>query len=347
MKLENKLSSYKNKTITKDKISELITEYSDEALYEQIKNCCKKGLLEPIKCSKTNGNNVYTIYNKYKVNLPEIDYSIELSEINMLHIDLIKYDYLKKNPEIYKKYKKQIELLSKWLFANDLIIEKISKKERSFEIFNEEKELEDNKALWGILKRIGINEQRLAFYNTPENCFNDYIPTKKHNMTLLICENKDIWFNFRRLMFENNYNFFFNTLIDGFVFGNVNNISDKKGALTEYTKFLGVELNSVEYLYWGDIDRAGIDIYCKATDANPDLKIKLFLPAYKKMLDLADDREMPDSDDNRNLKYDFDKIYSLFESNYSNQLKTYIDSNKRIPQEIISYTKLAKEASKK
>ena len=76
--------------------------------------------------------------------MPEIDYSIELSEISMLHIDLIKYDYLKKNPEVYKKYKKQIELLSKWLFANDLIIEKISKKERSFEIFGHEKTLDDS-----------------------------------------------------------------------------------------------------------------------------------------------------------------------------------------------------------
>ncbi len=345
MKLENKLSNYKNKTITKDKISELITEYSDEALYEQIKNCCKKGLLEPIKCSKTNGNNVYTIYNKYKVNLPEIDYSIELSEISMLHIDLIKYDYLKKNPEVYKKYKKQIELLSKWLFANDLIIEKISKKERSFEIFNEEKELED-KVFWGILNHMGINEERLCFYNTPDYCFNDFIPSKKQNMTLLICENKDIWFNFRRLMFENNYNSFFDTIIDGVVLGDGYQISNKKGALTEYTKFLGVKIDSVEYLYWGDIDRAGLDIYSKATDVNPDLKIKLFLPAYKKMLDLAENREIPDSNDNRNLEYDFSKIFSLFDNNYSNRLKTYINSNKRIPQEIISYTKLVKEASK-
>ena len=43
MKLENKLSNYKSKTITKDKISELINEYSDEALYEQINDCCKNG----------------------------------------------------------------------------------------------------------------------------------------------------------------------------------------------------------------------------------------------------------------------------------------------------------------
>ena len=47
------------------------------------------------------------------------------------------------------------------------------------------------------------------------------------------------------------------------------------------------------------------------------------------------------------IMYDFDKRYSLFDNNNSNRLKTYIESNKRIPQEIISYTKLAKEASKK
>ena len=38
-----------------------------------------------------------------------------------------------------------------------------------------------------------ISESDLGFYDTPEYCFHDYIPERKNDLTLLICENKDIW----------------------------------------------------------------------------------------------------------------------------------------------------------
>ena len=342
MKLENRLIDYKHKTITKDKISELIKEYSDELLFEQINNCCIKGLLEPIKSSKTNGNNKFPIHNKYKVNLPVKDYSADLSEINSLHPKLS--GYLKSKPEEYVRYKNQIKLLSKWLFAKNKELERISKKERSFEIFKEEKEL-DNNTFWGFLNRVGINEDTLSLYNTPDYCFNDYIPAKKPNMSLLICENKDIWFNFRRLMYEKSYNSFFNIALDGVIFGNGNKVSNKS-ILIEYSYFLGINPSSIEYYYWGDIDREGFEIFNRVLENNKELNIKLFLPGYTKMLDLASNTKIPDSVDNRNHQLDFNKIYSLFENNYASKIKKYIEENKRIPQEIISFTILKKMAKK-
>lgn len=345
MKLENKLIDYKFKTITKDKISEVINEYSDELLFEQIYDCCIKGLLEPIKSSKTNGNNVFTIYNKYKVKLPETDYSGELSEIKSLHPDLNKSEYLRNKPEEYIRYKKQIKLLSKWLFdEKSKELEKISKKERSFEIFKEEKEL-DNNTFWGFLNRVGINEDTLGFYNTPDYCFNDYIPAKKPNMSLLICENKDIWFNFRRLMYEKGYNSFFNIALDGVIFGNGNKVSNKN-ILIEYSYFLGINPGSITYYYWGDIDREGFEIFNRVLDNNKELNIKLFIPGYIKMLDLAESNEIPDSGDNRNHQLDFNKVYSLFNNVYADKIRKYIEENKRIPQEIISFTILKQMAKR-
>ena len=158
----------------------------------------------------------------------------------------------------------------------------ISRKELSFEIFDEEKALDD-KTFCALLERIGITADTLAFYDTPEYCFNDYIPDRKAQMTLLICENKDIWFNIRRMMFENNATNIFDTHIDGVVYGCGNKVSGMD-ALTSYTEFIGSE---VKYLYWGDIDRAGLNIYLSAVRANPNINIKLFVRAYEEMLRLA------------------------------------------------------------
>ena len=208
----------------------------------------------------------------------------------------------------------------------------ISRKERSFEIFDEEKALDD-KTFCALLERIGITADTLAFYDTPEYCFNDYIPDRKAQMTLLICENKDIWFNIRRMMFENNATNIFDTHIDGVVYGCGNKVSGM-GALTTYTEFIGLE---VKYLYWGDIDRSGLNIYLSAVRANPNIDIKLFVPAYEEMLRLAHTRNIPDSDDERNRIEDYSQVFDLIDQNLRNLFEHSIQNNKRIPQEIITY----------
>ena len=152
-------------------------------------------------------------------------------------------------------------------------------------------------------------------------------------MTLLICENKDIWFNIRRMMFENNTTNIFDTPIDGVVYGCGNKVSGM-GALTKYTEFIGSE---VKYLYWGDIDRAGLNIYLSAVRANPNIDIKLFVPAYEEMLRLAQTRNIPDSDDERDRIEDYSQIFGLVDQNLRTIFEQSIQNNKRIPQEIITY----------
>ena len=156
-------------------------------------------------------------------------------------------------------------------------------------------------------------------------------------MTLLICENKDIWFNIRRRMYENGARELSGTPIDGVVYGCGNRISEA-GALSEYTRFMGT--NHVEYLYWGDIDRAGFNIYLSLLKNNPGLSIRLFVPAYEKMLQLAGKHDIPDSHDHRERMGDYESIYRLFAEEYRELLTAFIDNNKRVPQEIISYETL-------
>ena len=332
MKHIEKLKKYAKKTISKTDLETLFAVSSDEELFGIISVLSEQQILSPIKSSKTNGNRLYPIYLKYKVSFPQDTYEAELKEISALHPLLQSNGYLQSKPEEYKKYRLQLQKLDRYLFYRSENEISISRKERSFEIFDEEKTLDD-KTFCALLERIGIAADSLAFYDTPEYCFNDYIPDRKAQMTLLICENKDIWFNIRRMMFENNATNIFDIHIDGVVYGCGNKVSGM-GALTTYTEFIGSE---VKYLYWGDIDRAGLNIYLSAVRANPNIDIKLFVPAYEEMLRLAQTRNIPDSDDERNCIEDYSQIFDLVDQNLRTIFEQNIQNNKRIPQEIITY----------
>ena len=332
MKHIEKLKKYGKKTISKADMETVFATSSDEELFEIISVLSEQQILFPIKSSKTNGNRLYPIYLKYKVSLPQDTYESELKDISALHPLLQSNGYLQSKPEEYKKYRLQLQKLDRYLFYRSENEISISRKERSFEIFDEEKALDD-KTFCALLERIGITPNALAFYDTPEYCFNDYIPDRKAQITLLICENKDIWFNIRRIMFENNATNIFDIQIDGVVYGCGNKVSGM-GALTTYTEFIGSE---VKYLYWGDIDRAGLNIYLSAVRANPNIDIKLFVPAYEEMLRLAQTRNIPDSDDERNRIEDYSQIFDLVDQNLRNLFEQSIQNNKRIPQEIITY----------
>lgn len=333
IKYIEKLKKYGKKTISKMDLENLFAVSSVEELFGIIDVLSKQQILSPIKGSKTNGNRVYPIYLKYKVLVPQDTYEKELEEIYALHPLLRNNDYLMKKPEEYKKYRSLLQKLDRYLFNRNKSAISISRKERSFEIFDEEKIL-DNNHFCSLLERCGITSNILAFYDTPEYCFNDYIPERKSNMTLLICENKDIWFNIRRMMFENHTMNIFDINIDGVVYGCGNKISGKDAALTSYTKFIGSE---VEYYYWGDIDREGLNIYLRTVRNNPNIKIKLFVPAYEEMLHLAEKRNIPQSNDERNYVEDYSVIFNSVKQNLRVTFEQIIQNNKRIPQEIITY----------
>ena len=334
MGIEERLKSWKRKTISRNELGKLLGAVSDEDLYRLFSSALSEGLLSPVKASGTDGNRVHPIFLKYRIKVQE-DFSVELSEIALLHPWITRTGYLSSRPDLYRKYRDQIQRLNSYLFGKEPGVY-VSRRERSFEIFDQDKELDDE-SFRGFLDRLGLTDRVLHYYETPSYCFNDYIPERKEDMTLLICENKDIWFNIRRRMYEDRADALFNILLDGVIWGGGNNVS-KAGALSAYTRFLRVD--RVRYLYWGDIDREGLNIYLSLKRSNPGLDIRLFEPAYEEMLRLAAGRSIPDSDDHRERVGDYSGIYQIFPENVREALEKSIEENKRIPQEIISYEKL-------
>ena len=336
MDVVEKLRSCKKKTITKEELHKVFAVSSDEALFSKIRELEQKQFLKAVKSSKTNGNMCYPIYLKYRITLPEETFEVERDEIRMLHPLLQTGGILNGKPEEYRRFRGQLQALNRYLFQRSGAETAVSRKERSFEIFSQEKQLED-KTLCRLLDKLGLDQKVLAFYDTPEYCFHDFIPEKKAELTLLICENKDPWFNIRRMMFEDHASELWGIYLDGVVYGEGNQISEKE-ALTAYTEFMGRA--RVNYLYWGDIDRAGLNIYQSLCRNNPDLEIHLFLPAYEQMIRSARGRVLPDSDDNREIVGNYEEIYSAISQDCRADFERYITENKRLPQEIISYAEL-------
>ena len=93
----------------------------------------------------------------------------------------------------------------------------------------------------------------------------------------------------------------------------------------------------MKFLYWGDIDREGFDIFRRTKDANDMLDISLFVPGYKKMIERARDTELEDSPSSKKQGMHFDDLINDFSDDERNLLSDIFENNKLIPQEIISY----------
>ena len=335
MDIKAKLQRFGKRTITLEELSSVTNTVSSDvrSLYTRIQEVCELGYIEPVKNSGKNGSISYPLYKKYRILVKEEADKETIDEIRKLHPLLLRSGYLSANPLEFQRNRSVIECLNTYMFR-DKDETFVSRKERSFEIFGHEKTLDDS-IVKALLRKLQITELELRFYDTPEYCFHDYIPVRKDHMALLICENKDIWFNIRRRMFEDDVRSLFGVAIDGVVYGEGNKVSDRTGALEEYVKFMGDP--DVKLLYWGDIDREGFDIFRRTKDANDRFDISLFMPGYRKMIERAKNIELEDSPSSKKQGMRFDDLINDFSDDERNFLTDIFENNKLIPQEIISY----------
>lgn len=337
--LRSLLAQQTRKTILTEHLQKALKNPDLPELYRLICEAEECGLLEPVKRSGRNGNLRYPLYQKYRILSQAPDTTHLQTQLQALHPRLLSSGWLQSHPQSYGDWKEPLTLLSDYLFARRETTVPVSRKERSFAIFHQEKLLDD-KSFWGLLKRLGLTEETLAFYDTPENCLCDYISRRKERLCLLICENKDIWFNLRRMFFENGCSRIWGVELDGVVYGEGNRIS-QPGLLTEYTHFLAAQ--EVLYLYWGDIDREGLRIYLRTRDANPGLSIRLFGQAYARMLERSEHIPLPPSEDRREQMPNLERLRQELSQPVCEQLFALLEENRRLPQEIISFADLLEE----
>ncbi|MDD4346349.1 MAG: hypothetical protein PHZ11_05545 [Desulfitobacteriaceae bacterium] len=328
-------------TITVLELQKLFKEPDYETFHTLMLKMIAEGKLVAIKASGQNGR-LPSLYNKYRIIRPLKDHTDCLEQIRRLEPSLNIAGYLQK-PEHYIKHREVLEGLSRYLwYQASLLLQPMSRKERSFSIWGKEKLLDEQLPLIReVLRFNSLTEQFLNYYDTPEPFF-EYRHERTVPLALLILENKDTWFTLRKLMQENGKNHLAGRTIDALIYGEGNKIT-KTGALENYAKEMfgtATTANGIFY-YFGDFDPEGIRLFYRTQKANPNLRVRPFIELYHQMLLLAAKRELPLSPDGRQMGVSWQDFGQLLGLSAAESKLEFLQQGRYIPQEILNYQVLA------
>ena len=337
MSLVEKLLSSGKKFLAETDLQQIIKEADYLLFHRVLEKLLDEGILSPVKSSGLNGR-LPPLYNKYRLHKPKEDYADYLTVIRQINPALNISGYLQ-SPAVYQKHREIVEGLSRYLwYSAGLLKDTMSRKERSFSVWGREKFLDNHIAqVREVLKYNGLGEDFLNYYDTPEPFF-EYVHDRPEQMTVLILENKDTWFTFRKLMQATGKNTVTGTSVDVLLYGEGNKIA-KRSALEDYNAGMlgGKNRWAARFLYFGDLDLEGIRLFFRCREANPSLDVKPFTALYLLMLQLAEGRVLPESPDARGVAAPLAEFAALLGLDSASVLTTFLDKGRYIPQEIVNY----------
>lgn len=166
-----------------------------------------------------------------------------------------------------------------------------------------------------------------------------HVPRRRKSMKILVTENLDPWLDVRDLMYEDGRSLILGERVHGVVLGGGNPVIENN-RLSGLLETLGAE--TIEVLYWGDIDRAGLNLLQRLqTMLEGRYKVTPFMPAYRLMLERAMER-YPDPDQNERTTQDNVEVqdFSSMLEGLSDEQAAYFSSIIQkcglIPQEILT-----------
>lgn len=232
--------------------------------------------------------------------------------------------YYLKHPAQYERDKIHIERLVDFLENNS---GQLTLNEIGYLVFKDEKSLtQPEKA--SLNGKIILNNLKLDINRIPytETIAPFYYPTHAKGDTILIVENKDTCFSLLRLFKEHETN------IKGILYG-------EGRTIIKIFSFLDVyglsRLDS--YLYYGDIDQEGFDIFRSLVAKYPDCNIKLSKCLYQNLL-AYESRPLMNK---RNI--DQARVESIIEDLCDDDKKAIIsilENEECIPQEALNYERM-------
>lgn len=166
-----------------------------------------------------------------------------------------------------------------------------------------------------------------------------HVPRRRKSMKILVTENLDPWLDVRDLMYEDGRSLILGERVHGVVLGGGNPVIENN-RLSGLLETLGAE--TIEVLYWGDIDRAGLNLLQRLQAMlEGRYKVTPFMPAYRLMLERAMER-YPDPDQNERTTQDNVEVqdFSSMLEGLSDEQTAYFSSIIQkcglIPQEILT-----------
>ena len=326
----SQIKQQKGTFLSLDQLREWISPANYRELHNTIAQLQETGLLRPVGSPRNNNGMVPPLRLKYRILHPARDDSDVLEEIKQLSTELNISGYLKR-PVLYRKHRDILLPLSRYLKNSRSRLDvPMSKNERAFSIWNREKVL-DSAHCQSVL-RFNRWENRLNYYPTPEPFF-DYLAGDEIH-ALLILENKDTWYTLRRLLLQfPEKHRLFGVRLDGVVLGEGRKAT-RPHALEEYASLLPNQ--RPQFLYFGDLDYAGIDIFLSVSAENPSLSVSLFLPAYQAMLKRSQKVGYGKSHTGQTKPERLPDFLGLFSPKEADEIETLLASGRYLPQEILN-----------
>lgn len=309
-------------------------------LYAKVLELIDGNQIKPVKASGINGKSP-ALYREYWIIEENQDVTKYLDELNFQIVPAISTDYYKAHMDQYLQDRQWVLLLSDYLRNNkDRFMTQMSENERSFDIWHREKFLKQEQGK-KILKRCGIDLERLSFYRTTEPIAY-YSATKQTPQNMLVIENKDTFYSIRKFLTDGNETILgerIGTLLYGAGKGIIAAFSDFDISAEPYMTAQG---NTI--YYFGDLDYEGIGIYENFAAAyGEQCEIRLFVRAYEKMLSKAEsmDRDslpVTKEGQNRNIGSAF---LSAFSQSQQITIMDILAHDRYIPQEILNRSDFA------
>ena len=166
-----------------------------------------------------------------------------------------------------------------------------------------------------------------------------HVPRRRKSMKILVTENLDPWLDVRDLMYEDGRSLILGERVHGVVLGGGNPVIENN-RLSGLLETLGAE--TIEVLYWGDIDRAGLNLLQRLQAMlEGRYKVTPFMPAYRLMLERAMER-YPDPDQNERTTQDnvevqdFSSMLEGLSDGQAAYFSSIIQKCGLIPQEILT-----------
>lgn len=327
--LLDKVLAYKGVMITVETLREMSAAANYMEFYAMVQALVEQSILRQVGGKKDTNGMVPPLQSRYRITRPEKDIPGESEEIMLLSPRLNLSGYLK-DRERYRKERDILIPLSTFLKSSQEALQSpMSKNERAYSIWKNEKALDDSR--YQSVMRYNEAEGLLNFYRTPEPFFEYLCPVEKPR-TILILENKDIWYTLRKLLILHpEKRRLFGLLLDGIIYGEGKKASRPK-ALEEYAALSGL---TPEFWYCGDIDYEGFSIYDGVCQANPGLTIRLFSAGYHAMVEQGSDiRHCPKKQERPNR---LEEILQDCDPQDRERLCELLDHGYYIPQECLNY----------
>lgn len=201
--------------------------------------------------------------------------------------------WLLSHPGAFELYEKELLALNEFLVSGTMIGD-VTRRQLAYQMGGDEKFFEYGSDGFRLLRSMGV-EDLIRHRPLPKPDLLYHAPRRRKHMRVLVTENLDPWLDVRDLMYEEGVSQILGERIHAVVLGGGMPVLEPN-RLHLLLDALGAD--SYDVLYWGDIDRAGLDILLKLQALlDGKFEVKAFTPAYQLMCDRAMAR-FPEPGDN-------------------------------------------------